>query len=154
MTIGVLYDDGLKEYDFGQGHPFRGSRYEVFRNFLKENLAEDDTYRMLKAAPATDEDLRLICQQDYIDFTREYYKAANLGLIYPGLFTRFHSGDNLPIGKPGKLEETAGLIVGQAKMACNLIQEGKFKKAVSIGGGMHHAKSSYGEFPILYSNVY
>jgi len=97
--------------------------------------------------------LHLICQKDYVNFTKEYYKAANLGLSYPGQFSRFHSGDNLPIGRPGKLEEAARFIIGQAKMACNLVQAGEFKKVVSIGGGMHHAKPSYGEGFCLYNDV-
>jgi acetoin utilization protein AcuC len=153
MAIGILYRQELKEYDFGPGLHFRGDRYKRFPQFLKDNLAEDDNYRILEAEPASDEDLLLICQKEYINFTREYYKAANLGLSYPGQFSRFHSGDDLPIGRPGKLEEAARLIVGQAKAACNLIQEGKFKKVVSIGGGMHHAKPSYGEGFCLYNDV-
>jgi acetoin utilization protein AcuC len=108
---------------------------------------------MLKAEPASDQDLRLICRQEYIDFTREHYKAANLGLNYTGQFFKFHSGDNMPIGRPGKLEEAARLIVGQAKMACNLVQGSEFKKVVSIGGGLHHAKPSYGEGFCLYNDV-
>ncbi|PIW40311.1 MAG: hypothetical protein COW22_02470, partial [Chloroflexi bacterium CG15_BIG_FIL_POST_REV_8_21_14_020_46_15] len=60
MAIAILYREELKEYDFGPGHPFRGDRYEIFPKFLKENLAEDDNYRILKAEPATDEDLGLI----------------------------------------------------------------------------------------------
>jgi acetoin utilization protein AcuC len=153
MTIGILYREELKEYDFGPGHPFRGDRYQLFLQFLRDNLAEDDNYRILKAEPATDEDLLLICQRDYVDFTKEYYKAANLGLSYLGQFSRFHSGDNMPIGRPGKLEEAARLIVGQAKMACNLVETGKFEKVVSIGGGLHHAKPSYGEGFCLYNDV-
>ena len=153
MTLGILYHEALKEYDFGPGHPFRGDRYEVFLNYLKRNLAEDDSYRILMPNPATDEDLRLICEREYIEFTKEYYKSANLGLSYPGQFTRFHSADNLPIGKPGKLEEAARLVIGQAKMACDLIQDGKFKKVVSVGGGLHHAKPSYGEGFCLYNDV-
>jgi len=153
MAIGILYREELKEYDFGPGHPFRGDRYQRFPQFLRDNLAEDDNYRMLKAESAGDQDLRLICQQEYIDFTREYYQAANLGLSYSGQFFRFHSGDNMPIGRPGKLEEAARLVVGQAKMACHLVQDGKFKKAVSIGGGLHHAKPSYGEGFCLYNDV-
>lgn len=153
MAIGILYREELKEYDFGPGHPFRGDRYQVFPQFLKDNLAEDDNYRMLKAEPVSDQDLLLICQQEYIDFTREFYKAANLGLSYSGQFFRFHSGDNMPIGRPGKLEEAARLIAGQAKMACTLVQGGEFKKAVSIGGGLHHAKPSYGEGFCLYNDV-
>ena len=153
MAIGILYREELKEYDFGPGHPFRGDRYQAFPQFLRDNLAEDDNYRMLKAEPASDQDLRLICQQEYIDFTREHYQAANLGLSYAGQFFRFHSGDNMPIGRPGKLEEAARLIVGQAKMACHLVQGGEFKKVVSIGGGLHHAKPSYGEGFCLYNDV-
>ena len=153
MAIAILYREELKEYDFGPGHPFRGDRYELFPKFLRQNMAEDDNYRILKAEPASDENLLLTCQKEYIDFTKEYYRAANLGLSYPGPFGRFHSGDNLPVGRPGKLEEAARLIVGQAKMACNLVQEGKFKKVVSIGGGLHHAKPSYGEGFCLYNDV-
>ena len=153
MAIGILYQENLKEYDFGPGHPFRGDRYELFPRFLKENLAEDDNYRILGSESATDQDLLLICGKDYIDFTKEYYKAANLGLIYPGEFYRFHSGDNLPIGKPGKIEEAARLVVGQAKKACDLVQQGQFQKVVSIGGGLHHAKPSYGEGFCLYNDV-
>jgi acetoin utilization protein AcuC len=153
LAIGILYQGALKEYDFGPGHPFRGDRYEMFLQYLKDNLAEDDNYRILISNPATDDDLLLICGREYIEFTKEYYKAANLGLSYPGQFFRFHSGDNLPIGRPGKLEEAARLVIGQAKMACDLIQGGKFKKVVSVGGGLHHAKPSYGEGFCLYNDV-
>jgi acetoin utilization protein AcuC len=153
MAIGLLYQEGLKEYDFGPGHPFRGTRSEVFLQFLRQNIAEDDNYRILKAASATEDDLLLICQKDYIEFTREYFKAANLGLTYAGRFYDYHSMDNMPIGRPGKLEEAARLVVGQAKMACDLVQGGAFKKVVSIGGGLHHAKPAYGEGFCLYNDV-
>ncbi|MFC1934260.1 histone deacetylase family protein [Chloroflexota bacterium] len=153
MALAILYRQELKEYDFGPGHPFRGDRYQVFPQFLQENLPEDDNYRIIKAEGATDEDLLLICQKTYIDFTKEYYRAASVGLSYPGQFSQFHSMDNRPVGKPGKLEEAARLIIGQAKTACELVQGGKFKKVVSIGGGMHHAHSAYGEGFCIYNDV-
>lgn len=153
MAFAVLYRQELREYDFGPGHPFRGGRYGKFPQFMRKNLPADDNYRFIEAEPATDEDLLLICQQEYIDFTREYYRAANAGLNYPGQFFQFHSLDNQPIGRPGKLEEAARLVIGQAKMACDLVQKGEFKKAVSIGGGLHHAKSAYGEGFCFYNDV-
>jgi acetoin utilization protein AcuC len=153
LAIGILCQDGLKEYDFGPGHPFRGDRYTTFLQFLKGKLIENKDYQIISAGPATDDDLLLICAKDYIQFTQEYYKAANLGLSYSGQFYRYHSADNLPAGRPGKLEEAARLVIGQAKMACNLVQGGKFKKVVSIGGGLHHAKPSYGEGFCLYNDV-
>ncbi|MFC2034731.1 histone deacetylase family protein [Chloroflexota bacterium] len=153
MAVAILYRQELEEYSFGSGHHFRGDRYRRFPQFLRENLAEDDNYRILKAEQATDEDLLVICHKDYINFTRDYYRAANLGLSRPAQVSRFHSGDNSPIGKPGKLEEAARLIVGQAKMACDLVQGGEYKKVVSIGGGMHHAKAAYGEGFCIYNDV-
>ncbi len=153
MAFAILYRPELREYDFGPGHPFRGNRYEIFPQFLQDNLPEDDNYRIIKAEPATNDDLLLICQQDYIDFTREYFKAANLGLDYEGPFFQYQSMDNHPPGRPGKIEEAGRVVIGQAKLACHLVQEGKYQKAVCIGGGMHHAKPSYGEGFCLYNDV-
>jgi len=154
MAIAILHRDELKEYDFGPGHPFRGDRYEIFPEFLRENLPEDDNYRVLKAGPAAEEDLLLICNKDYIDFTRDYFKAANLGLSQPGSlsFPHYHSLDNLPRTRPGKLEEAARLMIGQAKMAVDLVQTGEYQKVVCIGGNMHHAKPNYGEGFCLYND--
>jgi len=155
MAIAILYREELKEYDFGPGHPFRSDRYEMFPKFLRENLPEDDNYRVLKADWATDEDLLLICKKEYIDFVKNYYKSCRLDLSLPSSYQvyKYLGGDNIPPGKPGKLEEAARLIVGQAKTAADLIQTGKFKKAVSIGGGIHHAKANYGEGFCLYNDM-
>ena len=130
MAIAILYREELREMDFGPGHPFRGDRFEIFPRFLRDRLAEDDNYRIMAAQPATEEDLLLICRRDYVEFTREYYKAANLGLSLPGEFHRYHSMDNMPVGKPGKVEEAVRISIGQSRLACDLVQEGKFKKAV------------------------
>jgi acetoin utilization protein AcuC len=151
--LAILYREELKEYDFGPGHPFRGDRYEIFIKFLKENLPEDDNYRILQSEWASDEDLLTICSKDYNDFTKDYFKAANMNLSHNYLFNKFHSPDNRPIGKPGKIEEAARLIVGQDKMAADLVQTKTFEKAVSTGGGMHHAKPSYGEGFCIFNDV-
>lgn len=153
MAIAILYRDELKEYDFGPGHPFRGGRYGTFFSFLREHLPEDDTYRVIKAEQATDDDLLLICHREYIDFTTEFYRAAHLGIEAAGPFFHYHSMDNRPAAKSGKVEEAARLVVGQAKRACDMLQSGQFTKAVSIGGGLHHAKPDYGEGFCLYNDV-
>jgi acetoin utilization protein AcuC len=153
MAIGILCLEELKEYDFGPGHPFRGDRYVRFPRFLRGNLPENHNYKIIAADAATNDDLLLICDKEYIEFTREYYKAANLGLTYPGQFSQFHSLDNLPVGRPGKVEQAARLVVGQAKKACDLVQGNSYEKVVSVGGGLHHAKQSYGEGFCLYNDV-
>lgn len=91
MTLGILYREELKEYDFGIGHPFRGDRYQLFYQLLVKRLPEDNNYRILQADPATEQDLLLICEKDYIDFTREYYGNADIGSSSMNQFFKFHS---------------------------------------------------------------
>jgi acetoin utilization protein AcuC len=43
-------------------------------------------------------------------------------------------------------------MIGQAKMAADLIQAGEYKMVVCIGGNMHHAKPSYGEGFCIYND--
>lgn len=149
----ILFNEELKEYDFGAGHPFRGDRYINFYHFLQQHFKEGTDYNLIKAEMATDKDLELICHKNYIEFTRGYYEAANFGIPYPGKFNDFQSVDNLPTGRPGRIEEAARLVVGQAKLATQLVMNGKFKKIVSIGGGLHHGKRDYGEGFCLYNDV-
>lgn len=150
----ILFRNELKEYDFGSGHPFRGHRYGDFIKFLKSRAPEGEYYDILPAEPATLPDLLKICDRDYIEFNQEYYHVASAGqtAYYEG-FGNYQSPDNRPIGIPGELEKAARLIIGQAKMACDLVQSGQYKKAVSIGGGMHHARRRFGEGFCLYNDV-
>jgi acetoin utilization protein AcuC len=154
MAIAILYREESREYDFGPGHPLRGDRFEIFARFLKQRLPEGDNYRFVRAGPATEEDLLLICNKDYVDFTRDYFKAASLGLPFPNpeRFFQYHSGDNLPAGRTGKIEEAARLMVGQVKMAADLILAGEYQKTVCIGGNQHHAKPNYGEGFCIYND--
>jgi len=152
----ILCREELKEYDFGPGHPFRSDRYSL--QFLEENLPKDANYQVLEAEEVGDKDLSLICQKDYIDFTRDYFQARNLGQEFNGRFFQYHSSDNFPPFRPGKLEKAARIIIGQAKLACDLIQNpppkfGGGRKVISLGGGMHHAKPNYGEGFCLYNDV-
>jgi acetoin utilization protein AcuC len=146
-----LFRKEINEYDFGKGHPFHGRRGEDFLKFFKEKIKID--FPILEAEKATDKDLLLICEKEYIEFTKKYFEVKSRGEEFDGRFFLYHSADNLPIGKPGKVEEAARYIIGQAKLAVDLVMEGKFKKVISIGGGLHHAKRNYGEGFCIYNDV-
>jgi acetoin utilization protein AcuC len=147
----ILFRKEINEYDFGEGHPFHGRRGEDFLKFFKEKIKID--FPVLKAKKATDDDLLLICEKEYIEFTKKYFEAKNKGEEFNGRFFLYHSADNLPIGIPGKIEEAARYIIGQAKMAADLVMKRKFKKVISIGGGLHHAKRNFGEGFCIYNDV-
>jgi len=155
MTITLLYSNEVSEYDFGIGHPFRGNRYKIFFNYLKQKLRENIDYQILKAEPVTDEDLLLICSKEYIEYVSNFYELANKGEInyIAVLSSNLLSIDNIPGENPGNIEKAARFILGQMKSACDLSQKGKYKKIISIGGGLHHAKPSYGEGFCVYNDI-
>ncbi len=153
MVLPIIYRQELREYDFGPGHPFRGDRYEEFPDFLRQKLAEGVDFEFVAAAPAGDDDLALICRPDYVDFCRRYYGAASLGQERPPEEHRYLSPDNIPPGRPGRLEEAARLIIGQAKKAADLLVEGASSRVVALGGGMHHAREAFGEGFCIYNDV-
>ena len=153
MTLPIVYREELREYDFGPGHPFRGDRYDIFAHYLRKKLVEGKDFRFVEAEPVNDDDLRLMCRQEYMDTCRNYYRAANLGLDCAGDITRFLSAYNIPRSRPGKVEEAARLIIGQVKMAADLVTAGESPKVVVLGGGLHHAKANYGEGFCIYNDV-
>ena len=154
MTVSILYRDELREYDFGIGHPFRGDRYEIFPKVLRQHVPADGNYRLVVADTCTEQDLRLICSQDYIDFSRDYFMAASKGEVYSRSmdFPKFHSLDNLPRGRPGKLEVASRMMIGQVKKAAELAVRDGEEIVICIGGNLHHAKPDYGEGFCIYND--
>lgn len=153
MAIAILYREELKEYDFGEGHPFRGERVGNFIEFFKEKLPQEN-FRWIQPKPATDEDLRIIHSQEYINFVENFYQAAHAKqpLPFSQEIYQFLSIDNIPGPNPGKLNLGARLIAGAAKEAGELVWQGKFEKAITIGG-LHHATKNYGDGFCIFNDV-
>jgi len=152
LKVAIIKAKDLKKYDFGAGHPFRGERFEDFFSFFEKKIALNDRFEIVTNNNlASDSDLRLWHTKQYIDAMGK----ASCGVEVSDLF-RFLSGDNLnpqtrrfPLG----LESAARAIVASSILACDLVMEGRFKKAISIGGGLHHAKPGYGEGFCVYNDV-
>lgn len=153
MAIAILYRQELKEYDFGEGHPFRGERFGNFIKFLKEKVPEAN-FEWLEPEPVTIPDLKLIHSPKYINFVEKFYRATHSDIALPPAkeINKFLSPDNLPGLNAGKLNLGARFIVGAAKMAGELVWQERFEKVVTFGG-LHHAKRSYGEGFCLYNDV-
>lgn len=152
-TLAIIYRDELEEYNFGPGRLFQGRRYGAFIRYLQEHLPAENNYRILESECATDEDLLLISGQDYIDFNKRYFKRDRTDWPVDEDFLKYQSLDNRPVRGAGRVEYAARLLVGQAKMATDLVQTGEFKKTVSVGGGMHHAFRDRGGPFCLYNDV-
>lgn len=152
MKVGIVYSEQLKNYDFGLGHPFRGDRFRSFMSYFDATLSKSNRFEVfMNEEVAGDEDLELWHTKDYI----EAIQAASAGEGVSNLW-KYISGDNInPKTRkfPEGIETAARVIVKNSMFACDLVEEGKCEKAVSIGGGLHHAKPNYGEGFCVYNDV-
>jgi acetoin utilization protein AcuC len=152
MKTIIIYSDELKNYDFGEGHPFRSNRFERFLELFKGKFSKDKRFELKENITlATDEELELWHSKDYIKTMQD----ASQGKDVTNLF-RFISGDNVNLSTkklPQGIEKGARAVVKNTLLAIDYNQQKKTEKVVSIGGGLHHAMSDYGEGFCVYNDV-
>ena len=151
MKATVIFSEGLRDYDFGEGHPYRGDRYDGFISLFNEKLEHNPSFSVMEPEYATDDDLLLVHDREYVDFVQ----AASKGVVAPN-WPRFASGDNLSPGTgslPLGIDKAARLIAGTSKLAAELVWKKECDVAIGIGGGLHHAKPRYGEGFCIYNDV-
>ena len=152
MKVALIYSSELKNYSFGKGHPFTAERFENFLDFARKELPDfKDVFEQIVPESATEEDLKLFHSQEYIDVI----KKASKGIVVPNIL-RYATVDNLDPSTgylPKGMHEAAKIAVGSSLKAAALIAEGRFKKAIVLGGGLHHAKRAKGEGFCIYNDV-
>ncbi|XOB42678.1 MAG: hypothetical protein ACKKMP_01330 [Candidatus Nealsonbacteria bacterium] len=152
MKTALIYNQEIKKYSFGKGHPFTSDRFENFLAFLKQKLPDfNNFFELIVPKPAKDKDLELFHSKEYI----EAMKKASKGIILPNIF-QYTTTDNLDPSTgylPKGIDKAGKIAVGSSLKAAELVFKGKFKKAISLGGGLHHAKKQKGEGFCIYNDV-
>jgi len=127
-------------YDLGEGHPFRGDRFaNAMRFFESQGLFRLSEIVLNEPKPASREELLRIHSEDYVD------------LIFRLAKERKPYDIETPVSP--EILEAALLIVGGAVECGKAIFEGKVKRAVSLGGGYHHAGRDYGGGFCLFNDI-
>ncbi|WP_029903603.1 acetoin utilization protein AcuC [Nocardia brasiliensis] len=128
----VVWTDRFLDYTWTPEHPMKPARLK-FTMALAESLGLLDGVELLAPAAAERADLLRIHTPAYIDAVEHAVAPEGAPLAPPyGL----GSPDN-PVF-PG-MHQAASVIVGGTLAAARAIAEGRSSRAVSIGGGMHHA---------------
>ena len=152
MKTALIYSPEIRKYDFGEGHPFRGDRFDNFINFFQQRFAAyNDRFDRIEPVPATDDQLKLAHDEEYI----KAMGIAAKGMTLPDIL-RYTTMDNLnPFTRsiPTGIDEAARAIVGASLLAGELVYESRFQKAIAVGGGLHHAKRNKGEGFCFYNDV-
>jgi acetoin utilization protein AcuC len=123
-----IYSDEFLNYQFGPNHPFKPIRCKMTLELLKKLNIFDDKARIIIPQRASNEDLRLVHTQEYIDFVRRECEEG---------YGFLDSGDT-PSTKG--LFEAACAVVGGSILGAKRVADGEDSHAFNVGGGLHHAK--------------
>ncbi|GAA5055532.1 acetoin utilization protein AcuC [Nocardia callitridis] len=142
----VVWSDRFLEYTWTPQHPMQPARLK-FTMALAESLGLLDGVETLRPATAAMPDLLRVHTGDYIEAVRAARPPAEPLAVAPyGL----GSTDN-PVFP--RMHEAASVIVGGTLAAARAIAEGRTRRAVSIGGGMHHAMAASASGFCVYNDV-
>jgi acetoin utilization protein AcuC len=130
QAVRVVWDDALVSYDFGPGHPLAPVRVELTMA-LARDLGVLDGTETTGCVPATEDEIALVHNRDYIEAVKNVSKDGRPDLRY-GIGTE----DNPAfVG----VHEASALVTGATLAAARLVWTGEAEHAVNIAGGLHHA---------------
>ncbi|HWG85526.1 MAG TPA: acetoin utilization protein AcuC [Deinococcales bacterium] len=127
-----VYSPDYQEYRLRRGHPFDPVRVEASRSLIEAcGLLPPEL--VVPAEAAGDEDLLSVHSEVYLRVVKEASRgAAERDLAHYGLGT-----PDTP-AFPG-MHEAAAAVVGGTLTAARLVVEGTTRRALNLGGGLHHA---------------
>ncbi len=129
----VWYGDDAPWYDHGPDHPLRPARVILTRQLIADyGLLDLPHVRETPARDASDEELRLVHDEAYIDAVRR------AGHGEPGSWWQFGfgPGDN-PVFP--QMHEAAARVAGASLVAADAVLSGRAEHAFNPAGGLHHA---------------
>jgi acetoin utilization protein AcuC len=136
----ISFHEKLTKYDLGEGHPFRGDRFVNVMKFLEaQGLFQLPQIALVEPQPATKQDLLRVHDERYVD---RIFQLARENKAY-----------DIETPVSPDILEGALLICGSAIKCGKNVFENKAHRAVSLGGGHHHAGRNYGGGFCIFNDV-
>lgn len=140
----VIYAPGYRRYSFGDEHPFSPVRTDMMLELL---AALGHGVQAVAPEPATREDLLDVHEESYVCCVERLSAGA------PVLDTRDYGlGTQDTPSFPG-MDEAARLLVGGTLHGARLISEGRERRVLQLGGGLHHARRSFASGFCIYNDL-
>lgn len=121
MKTAVMFNDGMREYGFGTRQ-----RFDDFLVAFYQALGDNPDFELVEAREATDEELCLVHDREFV---RDIERLCAQSIM---------RDPDTPL-RPG-LDRAARIIVGASLQAGELVRQGRYVRAVGLGGGLHHAR--------------
>ncbi len=147
-SVAIVWDDALRAYDFGPGHPLAPIRVQLAMRLAREfGLLDVPNVEVLSpVVPATIEQISEVHELEYIAAVqrasvnpRDIDPARGLGTPDDPAFAGMH--------------EASALVAGATLMAAQAVHSGRAQHAVNIAGGLHHAMPDSAAGFCIYNDI-
>ena len=133
--ISIVYHEDFKKYDFGPGHPLRGSQCmdpQIAFELVTKNqdLKEKTNINFVEPTQATDEDVLSVHTKEYIDFVKSLGETGGVVTLDTPVFKGMY-----PLAK---------LFAGADILGGKLVCEGVADKSFVFGIMGHHVGADFG----------
>jgi acetoin utilization protein AcuC len=136
----ITFHEKYTQYDLGENHPFRGDRFtNAIKFFQTQGLFNLPQISIVAPQPASKEDLLRVHNESYVDLI---FRLAKENKPY-----------DIETPVSPTILEAALLIAGGAIECGKAIYEGRAERAISIGGGYHHAGRNYGGGFCIFNDI-
>ncbi|MFE3291566.1 acetoin utilization protein AcuC [Rhodococcus sp. NPDC059234] len=150
----VVWSPEYLDYRWSADHPMNPTRLDLTMS-LARGLGLIEGAEVVRPDPASDADLLRIHTPAYIAAV----KAAGGGPVQ-GLADARAEGDKAPHGLGSednpifpRMHEASAILAGGSLAAAREIAAGRARRAVSIGGGMHHAMADWASGFCVYNDA-
>ncbi len=147
-AVTVVWDDDLRKYDFGPGHPLAPIRVQLaMRLALEFGLLQPEHVSVHNPVqPATMEQILSVHTPDYIDAVM---RASSDPLFNDPLRGLGTADDPVFLG----MHEASALVAGATLAAAQAVRAGSAQHAINIAGGLHHAMPEAASGFCVYNDI-
>ena len=145
-SVAVVWDEALRAYDFGPGHPLAPIRVQLAMRLANDFGLLDSVEVLGPVAPATLEELAAVHDLEYIAAVqrasqdpRDIDPLRGLGTPDDPAFAGMH--------------EASALVAGATLTAARAVHSGQVQHAVNIAGGLHHAMPGAASGFCIYNDI-
>ncbi|MHB8762483.1 MAG: acetoin utilization protein AcuC [Coriobacteriia bacterium] len=133
MRVAYAFDPSLGSYGLGPGHPMRPERVLRTASLIGAyGLVRPGALEPIGVRAADDAELLLVHDAEYLDAVKRASRTDGPRLSERGI----GSGDTPPFAG---MHDAAALVAGATTGALKAVTEGRFVRAFSPAGGLHHA---------------
>ncbi len=147
-SVTVVWDENLRAYDFGPGHPLAPVRVQLAMRLARDLgvLSAPGVHVLSPVESATLEDIGRVHDADYIEAVRRVSADPTQVDLARGLGT---ADDPVFAG----MHEASMHVAGATLAAARAVHSGRTRHAVNIAGGLHHAMPGAASGFCIYNDI-